>query len=128
MKNKSEDLKMENKLELAVQKLCDDIVAQHNESYPTLTGFNCTYKAGRKFIKIIREDRGGSRSVWGFINLAHEKFKEGDVLLAQSWAGPALNKARGNLFEGYEMNSRLQYGPGYCSGVMAGTPRDGSFI
>jgi len=120
--------KMKTELKVAVEKLCQDIVAQHNEDWPTLDGFDCTYKAGRKFIKIIREDGNGSRSVWGFINLAHEKFKEGDVLLAQGWAGPALNKARGNLLDGYDMNHRLQYGPGYCSGVMAGTPRDGSFI
>lgn len=120
---------MKSELKEVVEKLCQDIVEQHCKDFPILAeGFNCTYKAGRKFIKIIREDRGGSKSVWGFINLAHEKFKEGDVLLAQSWAGPALNKARGNLFNGFEMNSRLQYGPGYCSGVMAGTPRDGTFI
>jgi len=120
---------MRTELKEVVEKLCQDIVEQHCKDYPTLAdGFNCTYKAGRKFIKIIREDQPGSRSVWGFINLAHEKFKEGDVLLAQGWAGPALNKARGNLFDGFEMNRRLQYGPGYCSGVMAGTPRDGTFI
>lgn len=119
---------MKQELKQAVEKLCDDIVSVHNESYPSLTGFNCTYKAGRKFIKIIREDRGGSRSVWGFINLAHEKFKEGDVLLAQGWAGPALNVARGNLLEGYEIGYREQYGPGYCSGVIAGTPRNGAFV
>ena len=119
---------MKQELKQAVEKLCDDIVSVHNESYPSLTGFNCTYKAGRKFIKIIREDRGGSRSVWGFINLAHEKFKEGDVLLAQGWAGPALNVARGNLLEGYEIGYREQYGPGYCSGVIAGTQRNGTFI
>jgi len=119
---------MKQELKQAVEKLCDDIVSVHNESYPSLTGFNCTYKAGRKFIKIIREDRGGSRSVWGFINLAHEKFKEGDVLLAQGWAGPALNVARGNLLEGYEIGYREQYGPGYCSGAIAGTPRNGTFV
>ena len=53
---------------------------------------------------------------------------EGDVLLAQGWAGPALNKPRGNLYKGFEINRRTVYGPGYCSGVIAGTKRDGSFV
>ena len=42
--------------------------------------------------------------------------------------GPALNHARGNLIDGYEIDSRMQYGPGYCSGIVRGTKRDGSFV
>ena len=97
--------------------------------FQVLQNYGVTYKAGRKFVKIIITDgNGGNRSVWGFINLTHERFMEGDVLLAQGWAGPALNKPRGNLYKGFEINRRTVYGPGYCSGVIAGTPRDGSFV
>ena len=74
---------------------------------------------------------GGGASVWGFINKANPKFKEGDVLLAAGWGTPALNKSRGNLIDGYpvlKMGDRFMYGPGYCSGAIAGTPRDGGFV
>ena len=113
-------------LKSKIEKLCKDIEEQHFKSFPTLKDYSVTYKAGRKFCKIIVQNPG--QSVWGFINLTHEKFKIGDVLLAQGWAGPALNKPRGNLYKGFEINRRTVYGPGYCSGVIAGTPRDGSFV
>ena len=54
-------------------------------------------KEGKKYIKIM-----SSRSVWGFVvNVDNDKkFKKGDVLMAAGWAGPARNKARGNVLEG----------------------------
>ena len=55
-----------------------------------------SYKIGKKYIKIISKG-----SAWGFINLENPKFKKGDILMASSWATPALNKARGNIFEDY---------------------------
>lgn len=117
---------MENKLKEKIEKLCKDIEKQHFADFPSLTDYSVTYKAGRKFVKIIIQNP--QQSVWGFINLTHERFMEGDVLLAQGWAGPALNKPRGNLYKGFEINRRTVYGPGYCSGVIAGTKRDGSFV
>lgn len=49
---------------------------------------------GRKYIKIIKDN-----SVWGFIVKNDEgKFRAGDILKAASWAAPARNKARGNVF------------------------------
>ena len=80
---------MKKELQTKIEKLCKDIEKQHFADFPTLTDYAVTYKAGRKFVKIIIQNPG--QSVWGFINLAHEKLKEGDVLLAQGWAGPALN-------------------------------------
>ena len=55
-----------------------------------------SYKIGKKYIKII-----SNGSVWGFINVGNPKFKKGDILKAAGWATPALNKARGNIFEDY---------------------------
>ena len=55
-----------------------------------------SYKIGKKYIKIISKG-----SVWGFINLENPKFKKGDILMAAGWSTPALNKARGNIFEDY---------------------------
>ena len=54
---------------------------------------------GRKYIKVVK---GGS--VWGFVVKADGgKFKRGDILKAASWASPATNHARGNVFDGYRI-------------------------
>jgi hypothetical protein len=54
---------------------------------------------GKKYIKIVQ---GGS--VWGFIVKDNgPQFKEGDILKAASWASPAKNAARGNVFNGYSI-------------------------
>ena len=72
-------------------------------------------KRGRKFIKIISE-----RSVWGFINLTHERFREGDILKAAGYNAPALNRPRGNIFENYSV---AWTGPHYIAGYSAGGVR-----
>ena len=41
------------------------------------------YAPGRKFLKVINVS--DQTTVWGFINLMHDKFKEGDLLKAQGW-------------------------------------------
>ena len=70
---------------------------------------------GRKYLKIVSDN-----SVWGFINLTNPKFKEGDILKAAGWRTPALNQARGNLFEDYSI---AWTGPHYISGYSAGGTR-----
>ena len=63
-------------------------------------------KRGSKYTKIIK---GGS--VWGFIvNADNGKFRAGDILKAASWASPATNAARGNIFDGYSVT---WIGPNY---------------
>ena len=56
------------------------------------------YKEGKKYIKII-----SNRSAWGFVVAIdnHSKFKKGDILKSASWSSPAMNSARGNVFEDY---------------------------
>lgn len=70
---------------------------------------------GRKYLKII-----AGNSVWGFINLTNPNFKEGDILKAAGWRAPALNQARGNIFEEYSV---AWTGPHYISGYSAGGTR-----
>ena len=54
---------------------------------------------GTRYYKII-SNRSGQRTVQGFVVKAgHKKFKEGDLLKAASWAAPATNFARGNIFD-----------------------------
>ena len=72
-------------------------------------------KKGRKFIKILSE-----RSVWGFVNLTHERFREGDILKAAGYNAPALNRPRGNVFENYSV---AWTGPHYIAGYSAGGVR-----
>ena len=62
---------------------------------------NYEVKEGKKYIKIIRNS-----SVSAFISKVDFKhFKKGDVLKPANWNTPALNRARGNVFEqGYPMN------------------------
>lgn len=59
--------------------------------------FNTTLRVeeGRKYIKVITDT-----CVWGFIvKKDGGKFRAGDILKAASWASPATNAARGNIFE-----------------------------
>ena len=56
---------------------------------------------GSRYWKIISNDRGGGRSVKGFIAKAGDKkFQEGDLLKPAGWAAPARNFARGNVLDG----------------------------
>ena len=55
---------------------------------------------GSKYLKIVKRS-GTQRSVHSFICIRDMgKFTKGDVLMAASWAAPARNFARGNLFQG----------------------------
>ena len=55
---------------------------------------------GSRYWKIISNDRGGGRSVKGFIAKAGDKkFREGDMLKPAGWAAPARNFARGNVLD-----------------------------
>ena len=56
---------------------------------------------GSRYWKIISNDRGGGRSVKGFIaKVGDKKFREGDMLKPAGWAAPARNFARGNVLDG----------------------------
>lgn len=81
---------------------------------------NVKVKHGSKYIKIIG---GVSSGVWGFIVATdnHPKFKKGDILKAASYNAPAMNKARGNVFDGYNIQWT---GPNYLNGAAIVNCRD----
>jgi len=93
-------VKKANTLEEGVANIIDAMKRDYAK-----TGYNndenYEIKEGRKYFKIIR-----CGSVCSFISKVDFKhFKKGDVLFAASWDKPALNSARGNVFEeGYPMN------------------------
>jgi hypothetical protein len=67
------------------------------------------YIPGRKYLKVVTK-----KSLWGFINIKNIKFKEGDILKGAGYNAPALNKARGNIFnDNYEI---AWTGPKYLPG------------
>ena len=59
------------------------------------------FTEGKKYIKVTKDNNG---SVWGFVVKEDgPKFRKGDILKAASWASPATNHARGNVFDGYRI-------------------------
>lgn len=107
------------KLDILCLKLCTELMKAHKSQWKTLNTPNYTVEKGRKYWKIVSTATGDSSyqgsTVWGFINVANENFKFGDVLKAAGWRTPALNKPRGNLFDGYDVTARSSriYGPDY---------------
>ena len=59
---------------------------------------------GRKYLKVTKR-LGTQTMVWGFIVKGDNDklFRKGDILKAASWASPARNKARGNIFDDYDV-------------------------
>jgi hypothetical protein len=106
------EVNQEQELSQLCDKLCDDLLTAHLKQYPTLTDQGYTYEVGRKYIKIISYDVN-QRCVWGFINKGNTNFNIGDVFKAAGWGTPALNAARGNLFDGYAIFGMRKYGPDY---------------
>jgi len=63
------------------------------------------YDKGYKYIKVVNNDlMSGSATVHSFINLANKNFVFGDILKADGWKKPAVNKARGNIFGKFMIN------------------------
>ena len=65
----------------------------------------CEVREGQNYIKVIRDN-----SVHCFVikkltaKTEAKGFKVGDILKPAGWQAPALNKARGNVFEVFLMN------------------------
>tara|TARA_R100001377_G_C3100708_1_gene79074 strand:+ start:146 stop:475 length:330 start_codon:yes stop_codon:yes gene_type:complete len=93
-------VKPASSLEEGAKYMIEAMVDDYNDvGYTTKkvdTPDNYKVTEGRKYMKVIREN-----SVTAFIAKEDFKhFKKGDVLKASSWNAPALNRARGNIFDG----------------------------
>ena len=85
---------------------CTDYIRMDYDSVTTVQASaddflsSYSYTEGKKYIKILRNG-----SVWGFIvNVENDdKFTFGDILKPANHKAPARNKARGNVFTGYQV-------------------------
>tara|TARA_B100000131_G_scaffold175621_1_gene169660 strand:+ start:75 stop:446 length:372 start_codon:yes stop_codon:yes gene_type:complete len=113
------EVNTEQELLQACEKLCNDLTeAQHAQwEHCKERGSYYGVTKGSKYLKIVSYDdaNGEGASVWGFINKGNPKFNVGDILKSAGWKTPALNKARGNILEGYNVLARPNriYGPDY---------------
>ena len=96
---------MDKKFDNALTELHRAIVADYTRSHPDFRvvefAEGIEFEEGRKYVKVTKK-LGEQTMVWGFIMKDDDKkFKRGDILKAASWAAPARNKPRGNIFEEY---------------------------
>lgn len=116
---KKETLNKAEKLVTICEELCENITHALHRAYPHTKehGRGHDFLIGKKYIKIVATTEGQPQSVWGFINIANNKFKLGDVLMAAGYNKPALNKARGNILDGYQISvngpTHRVFGPDY---------------
>ena len=73
---------------------------------------NLSLKKGRKFIKVIDDNR-----VWGFVSLVDGIYlgapiKKGDIMKAESWRAAAKH-SRGSIFDSEMHESFSWTGPNY---------------
>jgi hypothetical protein len=101
-----EDRDMEDALNNLHRRITDDFATRTPEmDDQRVVEFaeGLTFEEGRKYIKVVKT-QGTQKMVWGFLMKEDDqKFKKGDILMAASWAAPARNKARGNIFEDYDV-------------------------
>ena len=80
----------------------DTILADYNKFLTNLDHLNADYEdkfgvefaEGSKYVKIVTVSAGGSRSVHSFVEKSN-----GNIWKAASWASPARNFTRGNVFD-----------------------------
>ncbi len=70
--------------------------------------FGVEFAEGSKYVKIVAISAGGSRSVHSFVEKS-----TGDILMAASWAAPARNFTRGNVYITSSYENRVRW-TGIC--------------
>ena len=86
-----------NEFDTSVSRLLENINIDYHRSFPSNKDMELSLVAGRKFVKVVREN-----SVWGFIAKKDGEhkglpMKKGDVFKAASWRAPAKH-GRGTIF------------------------------
>lgn len=86
-----------------VQKIVNDAFTK----YENLTAPTIEIEMGKRYVKVVKVDPNGGRSVWGFVDKTN-----GDILKAASWKAPAKH-ARGNIFSENPFKGMSWTGPYY---------------
>ena len=97
--------KFDNALTDLHRAIVTDFAKRYDETDDRVVAFaeNIEFEEGRKYIKVTKK-LGTQTMVWGFIMKDDDKkFLAGDILKAASWSAPARNKARGNIFTGFDI-------------------------
>lgn len=98
----------DEKLDLFLKALQEKQDQRMDESYPSLNKPRYYAERGSRYIRIVRDENGGSRSAFCFIDS-----QNGDILKAAGWKAPAKH-ARGNIMTDTHGIERLgPYGPAY---------------
>ena len=66
--------------------------------------FGVEFAEGSKYVKIVAISAGGSRSVHSFVEKS-----TGNILKAASWAAPARNFSRGNVYITSSYEKRVRW-------------------
>ena len=95
-----------NEVLAGIKAMSDAHMEKH---YPSLPKYAFTLDEGRRYVRVVRNDTGGStsRCVWGFVDKTN-----GDILKAAGWKAPAKH-ARGNIFNENPLSNCNEYGPNY---------------
>jgi len=91
-------------LDAFVKGISDRLAASYGDSLPHAT---FSIDKGRKYLKIVKNDRGGSRSVFCFVRIS-----DGAVLKAEGWKKPAKH-VRGSIYVNAGADAVTLYGANY---------------
>lgn len=110
--------KLYNKYQMRKEGYSEDFISRRiADKKEELKELEVKAEAGKIYVKIyVYEPCRFSSShfrTWGFVNIRNADFKVGDIFLGNS-GRPALNKARGNVLEGYNpIEKRCPWQPEY---------------
>jgi hypothetical protein len=95
-----------------VNALQESINERFSKNYSNLKPRIVEMQPGRNYVRIVSRDGNGSGGhVHSFVVMKETKgFKVGDILKAATFKAPALNFARGNIFNNIESASTQIHG------------------
>lgn len=85
-----------NDLNTQLEKLANAMIKDYGDN--EFDKFTVSFEKGSKYIRIVKTSYG-SNSCAGFVVVSHDsKFPYGSLLKAATWKAPAMNFARGSIF------------------------------
>jgi len=87
---------VEVELPLWLERLNEFVGSHMRKNFPNVNFYDFTVRPGRKYARVVRHTSANSLgdSVFCFVRMS-----DGAILKAASWKAPALNYARGYIFD-----------------------------